>query len=142
MMNIILCIKLVTGIKSLFNSQRLSENVKSTLHKSLIRSVMTHACPSWEFASDKYLLKLQRLQIQVLRTIGKFPRHTSIRELHVAFKIPYIYSFVTKLCRQQAEVLQNQVNNNVPNIGQGEAQHRKCKRLKLRGGRAYDSSNV
>jgi hypothetical protein len=86
-------------------------------------------------------LKLQRLQNMVLRTSGNFPRHTSVRELHVASKIPYVYDFITKLCRQQAEVIQNHVNTNVRNIGQGEAQHRKYKRLKLGGGQAYDRSS-
>jgi hypothetical protein len=49
-------------IYSLFKSERLSANIKLTLHKALIRSVMTYACPAWEFAAECYLLKLQRLQ--------------------------------------------------------------------------------
>jgi hypothetical protein len=32
-------------------------------------------------------------------------------------------------------------NENVRNIGQGEARHRKYKRLKLGGGQAYDRSS-
>jgi hypothetical protein len=48
---------------------------------------------------------------------------------------------MTKLSRQQAEVIQNQENANVRNIGQGEARHRKFKRLKLGGGQAYDRSS-
>jgi hypothetical protein len=36
----------------------------------------------------------------------------------------------------------NQVNENVRNIGKGEAGHRKDKRLKLGGGQAYDRSSV
>jgi hypothetical protein len=47
----------------------------------------------------------------------------------------------SKLCRQQAEVIQNHVNPNVRNIVQGEAQHRKYKRIKLGGGQAYDRSS-
>jgi hypothetical protein len=86
-------------------------------------------------------LKLQRLQNKVLRTIGHFPRRTPVRELHVAFDIPYVYDFITKLCRQQAEVIQNHVNPNVRNIGQGEDQHRKYKSLKLGGGQAYDRAS-
>jgi hypothetical protein len=86
---------------------------------------MTYACPAWEFVADTYLLKLQRLRNRVLRTTGHFPRRTPVRELHVALEIPYVYDFITKLCRQQAEVVQNHVNPNVRNIGQGEAQHRK-----------------
>jgi hypothetical protein len=53
----------------------------------------------------------------------------------------YVYDFITKLCRQLAEVIQIYVNPNVRNIGQGEAQHRKYKRLKLGGGEAYDRSS-
>jgi hypothetical protein len=45
------------------------------------------------------------------------------------------------LCRQQTEVIQNYYNENVRNIGQGEARHRKYKRLKLGGGQAYDRSS-
>jgi hypothetical protein len=35
----------------------------------------------------------------------------------------------------------NHENANVRNIGQGEARHRKYKRLKLGGGQAYDRSS-
>jgi formate dehydrogenase maturation protein FdhE len=87
-------------------------------------------------------LKLQRLQNKVLRTIGNYRRRTRIRDLHLAFHIPYVYDYITQLCRQQAEVIQNHSNENVRNIGQGEANHRKYKRLKLGGGQAYDRSSV
>jgi hypothetical protein len=63
------------------------------------------------------LLKLQHLQDKVLRTIGNFPRRTQVRELHKAFNIPYIYIYIRKLCRQQAE---NHGNANVRNIGQAK----------------------
>jgi len=103
---------------------------------------MTYACPTWKFAASTQLLKLHRLQNRVLRTIGNYPRRTSTRVLHMAFKIPYVYDFIRKLCRRQAEVIQNHGNENVRNIGQGKAQHRKYKRLKLGGGQAYDRSSV
>jgi hypothetical protein len=43
--------------------------------------------------------------------------------MHAAFHIPYVYDYVTKLCRQQAKVIQNHENEteNVRNIEQGEA---------------------
>jgi hypothetical protein len=74
----------------------LSFNIKVTLHKALIRSVMTYSCPAWEFAAETYLLKLQHLQNKVLHTTGNFPRCTSVRDMHVAFHIPYIYDYITK----------------------------------------------
>jgi hypothetical protein len=49
---------------------------------------MTYACPDWEFAADKHVLKLQRLRNKVLRTIGNFPRRTRVRDLHMVFKLP------------------------------------------------------
>jgi hypothetical protein len=48
--------------------------MKLTLHKALIRFVMTYACPAWDFAAETHLLKLQCLQNKVLRTIRKPPR--------------------------------------------------------------------
>jgi hypothetical protein len=35
---------------SLFKSERLSANIKLTLYKALIRSIMTYACSTWKFA--------------------------------------------------------------------------------------------
>ncbi|PNF34077.1 hypothetical protein B7P43_G01168 [Cryptotermes secundus] len=102
---------------------------------------MTYASPAWEFATDIHLIKLQRLQNKVLRTFGNFARRTPVRDLCMAFKIPYVYDYITKLCRKQAEVIQNHENENVRNIGQGEARHRKYERLKLGGGQAYDRSS-
>jgi hypothetical protein len=84
---------------------------------------------------------LQHLQNKVLGTIENVPKRTPVRDYHMAFKLPYVYDYVTKMCRRQAEALQNHENANVRNIGQGEHRHRKCKRLKLGGGQAYDRSS-
>jgi hypothetical protein len=51
-----------------------------------------------------------------------------------------VYDYITILCREQAEVIQNLDKENVRTIVQGEARHRKYKRLKLGGSRAYDRS--
>jgi hypothetical protein len=103
---------------------------------------MTYASPTWEFATDTHLMKLQRLQNKVLRTTGNYPRHTPVRDLHMAFQIPFVYDYISKLCRQQAEVVLNYDNENVRNIGKGEAHQRKYNKLKLGGGQAYDCSSV
>jgi hypothetical protein len=103
---------------------------------------MTYACPAWEFAAGCHLLKLHRLQNKVLRTTGNFPKHTSARDMHEAFHIPYVYDYVTKSSRQQAEVIQNHENANFCYIGQGEARHRKYKGLELVGGHVYDCSSA
>jgi hypothetical protein len=75
------------------------------------------------------------------RTNGNFPRRTPVRDLHMASKLPYLHEYITKSCRQRAEVIQNHKNANIRNIGQGEARQMKYKRLKLGGGQAYDRSS-
>jgi hypothetical protein len=95
---------------------------------------MIYACPAWEFSAENHLLKLQRLQNKVLRTIENFPRRTPVRYLDMSFQIPFFYDYITKLCRQETEVIQNHENANVRNTGEGESRHRKYKRCKLGGG--------
>jgi hypothetical protein len=99
-------------IYALLKSECLSANIKLTLYKALIRSLMT-CCPAWELAADTYLLKFHRMQNKVLRTIGKFRRRTPVRDLHAAFNFQYVYDRVTKLCRRQAEIIQNHENEHV-----------------------------
>jgi hypothetical protein len=111
-------------IYSLFRNERLSASIKVTLQKVLIRSVMTYACSAWELGADTHLLKLQHLQNKVLRTIRKFPWCKSARDLHTAFRLPYVYSHITKLFRQQAEVIQNHENEHVRSIEKGEARQK------------------
>jgi hypothetical protein len=89
-------------IYSLLKSKRLNSYIKLFLHKALSKSVMTYAYPDCELAADTYILKLQRLQNKVLRIIGNFPRCIPIRDLHMAFNLPYVYDYIIKLCRQQA----------------------------------------
>jgi hypothetical protein len=60
----------------------------------------------------------------------------------MAFHVPYVYDYITELCRSQAEIIHNHENENVRNIGQGETPHRKYRRLKLGGGHLYDLSVV
>jgi hypothetical protein len=55
--------------------------------------------------------------------------------------MPYVYDYITKSCRQQAEVIQNHENENFRYIGQGKARHRKYKKLKLGGDQVYDCSS-
>jgi hypothetical protein len=85
-------------------------------------------------------LKLQRLHNRVLHATGNLDRHTPVSELHVAFKAPYVYDYITTLYRTLAEVILNHENTKVRGIGQEDAMHRKYKRLKLGGGQAYDRS--
>jgi transcriptional antiterminator Rof (Rho-off) len=78
---------------------------------------MTYACPALEFAAGPLILKMQILKNKVLHTVGNFPRRKPTRELHVAFEILCVYDLITKLSRQQTEVMRNRVNEITRNIG-------------------------
>jgi hypothetical protein len=66
-----------------------------------------------------------------------FPTFIPVCDLHKAFNLPYVYDYTTKLCRQQAEVIQNHENEHV----QRQNLAQKYKRLKLGDSQAYDHSN-
>jgi hypothetical protein len=57
---------------------------------------------------------------------------------YAAWLVPRLYSTVTPVWRRGGGYHENE---HVRGIGQGEARHRKYKRLKLGGGQAYDRSN-
>jgi hypothetical protein len=88
--------------------------------------------PSTEIAAPAKQSSPHHWKFSVAQTGSRFT-HT--------FKFSYIYDYITKLNRQQAEVIQNHENANVHNIGQCEPRHRKYKRLKLGGGQSYDRSS-
>jgi hypothetical protein len=77
---------------SLFKSEHLSTDIKLPLYKILIRSIMTYACPTWEYAADTNLLKLQCLQNRVLQTTENFERCTLFCKMYVPFQFPYVYN--------------------------------------------------
>jgi hypothetical protein len=59
----------------------------------------------------------------------------------MAFQIPYMYDYITRSCRQQAQVVPKHENAHIRNVEQGKARYRKYNGLKLGGGRAYDRSS-
>jgi len=63
-------LRIFLSIYPILKSERLSVHAKLIMYKALISSILTYACPAWEFAADSYLSKLQQLQNKVLRTTG------------------------------------------------------------------------
>jgi hypothetical protein len=56
----------------------------------------------------------------------------------MAFNLPYVYDYTTKMCRQRSY---KNMRMNMFVTGQGEARHRRYKMLKLGDGLAYDHSS-
>jgi hypothetical protein len=78
-------------ICSVLKSERLSAKSKLTLYKALIRSQpgclrRTAICGN-----------CSACKIRVLRTTGNLLRRTPTGALHLAFQIPYVYVYITKV---------------------------------------------
>jgi hypothetical protein len=78
---------------------------------------------------DARLSKLQHPKNRVLCATGNLDRCTPVHHLHATFKIPYVYDYVTKLCRK---AVQDHLIPNVRATGQGEAMHRSIRGLNLK----------
>jgi hypothetical protein len=108
------------------------------LGNRFLRSKYTQPLLSNAFANKQFPWK--RLEYKNKRRFIRGPcidvtsRTTGARD-----RVPYVYDYITKLYRRQAEVVQNHQNIHFRCNGQGEA--RKYKRLKLGGGQAYDRSS-
>jgi hypothetical protein len=89
---------------SLLKNEHLNVNIKLTLRKALIGS-MVYACPTWEYVADTHLLKPQLLQNRVLSAVASVDRCTLVCRMHMAYKSSY--SYIRELCRKQAELFQN-----------------------------------
>jgi hypothetical protein len=97
----------------------------------------------WRFPrGPRRWLRTQQRHRRVVFSVWSVPRYCKrdellwsgvewVRGLRTTFNLLYVYNYITKLCRQQAEVIQNHENEHVRSIGQGEARHKKYKRLKL-----------
>jgi hypothetical protein len=96
---------------SLLKDKCVNIYVKRVLYKALNISLIVHDYSTWEYAAETYLFKLQRLQNRFCRAIVKLYKRTPVREMHMHFKIPYVYDYVTKLCRKQAEAMESHLNH-------------------------------
>jgi hypothetical protein len=73
----------VLALYSIFKSKHLSADIKLIVCRALIRSIMTYARPTWEFAVDTHLMKLLRLQNRVPHAIGNADSRTPVHDLHL-----------------------------------------------------------
>jgi hypothetical protein len=64
------------------------------------------------------------MQNKVHHTIGNFLGYTLVHDMHTAFNLPFVYDYITKLYKQQAEVIQNHENEHVCSKRQSKARHK------------------
>jgi hypothetical protein len=73
--------------------------------------------------------------------IGKLPRSTPVSDLHMTFNLLYVYDYITDYAGNKQKSYKVKRTYTFTGVGQGEARHRKYKRLELGGGQAYDHSS-
>lgn len=66
------------------------------LYKSILRPILTYACPVWGTASRTSLKKVQALQNKVLRIIANAPWFVRNTQIHQELGIPPIQEFIKK----------------------------------------------
>jgi len=97
--------------------------------------------PRLDIAADTHIMKLHLMQNRVLRTTGNSPRPSPIPDLHMAFRLPYVYDFIAKLCRRPVEVILSHGNENIRIIWTRRRQAQEEWGLKFRDCQACDLSN-
>ena len=95
---------------------------------------MTSASPDWEISANTGGFLLQRCKTQLFVRQTDIPMRRSIRDLNVAFKIPYLHDFIAKRRRQYSEVIQNHKQGHFRNV---EHNIYVSKRLKFSGDQSY-----
>jgi hypothetical protein len=107
------------------------------------RSMARRRISIWRYTccSESILGVCVIVQNKVLRTTGNFPRRTLVGNLHTAFKLQYIYDYITKLCMQQAEVIRSHEDANVHNLDKVNPDTANIRGLNLAAIKPYDRSS-
>jgi hypothetical protein len=99
-------------------SSTIDINLALIIYKSLIRPILTYACPVWGYAANTYINKLQTFQNKVLRTITKLPRVTPIITLHEQTGIPFMSTHIKMLTRALYRRSAGSANTHIHDLGQ------------------------
>ena len=75
----------------------MSTSNKLLIYKTVIRPVITYACPAWSLTSRINLNKLQVLQNKFLRFVRKYPRYAAVKQMYEELNIEIIVSLVRRL---------------------------------------------
>ncbi|CRK90404.1 CLUMA_CG004194, isoform A [Clunio marinus] len=109
----------VSSLYCLFRKNNsVSFHAKLTAYKTLIRPIMTYACPIFSNCPDVHFKRLQIQQNKLLRMVLNAPFFTRTTDLHKeANDIPTIRQFVDKLTKQFYSRASSHENKLVKNLG-------------------------
>ena len=92
-------------------------DTKINIYRSIIRPVLTYACPVYCNCANRHLNKIQICQNKILRMILDSPLYTTNLEIHSLAKIPTIREFISKLTDNFYSRVTNHENPYVSNLG-------------------------
>ena len=101
-----------------------------TLYKTLIRSVITYACPVWGHAARSHVKKLQTVQNRILYMATKLPSITPTKDLHEAAQIQTIKDFIESAAKNFYYNCQDNNNPHIARLGTYDCQNDRHKRPK------------
>lgn len=83
---------------------------KTLLYKTIIRPLLTYACPIWGTTCNSNLLKITRLQNTLLRTITKAPWYVSNSCLREDLKVEPMEHYIQKVAKNFYNAIENHKN--------------------------------
>lgn len=108
-------------MSTLFCLMRKNNSVKKeskiSIYRSIIRPVMTYACPIFNNCPKTHFNRLQIQQNKCLRMALNSPFYTRTVDLHTESKIPTIREFVDKLTKKFYEKADAHHNSLINNLG-------------------------
>ena len=100
------------------------------MYKTLLRPIITYACPVWRQAAKIHIKKLQIFQNKVLRLITNSPRFTPIRILNREANTELIQEFMDTAATKFYDSTRNHNNPLVAGLGNYDPTHYKHRRPK------------
>ena len=107
---------LITLYPLINRKSKLSLENKLILFKTIIRPILTYACPIWSFTSQSNFNKLQVNQNKFLRVIGNFRMFTPIFEMHNTLNIEMLKTHIKRLTLNYFERINKHSNLLVSSI--------------------------
>ena len=110
------------------NRRKINIKTAVTLYKSLIRPILTYACPVWGYSAKIHIKKVEVVQNKILYMITKLPRVTPLRTLHREVGIETICEYIRQATQKLYDSREGHNNPMVESLGRYDMRNDKHKR--------------